>query len=123
MKIKSDPRHQKRRLIVKDLFSYSFHPNQPFCQETKEILSHKDEIDQQIAQCAPEWPVERINKVDLAILRLAIFELLLLKKEPPKVIIDEAIELAKEFGSENSPAFVNGVLGTIYEKHYEQQSQ
>lgn len=59
------------------------------------------------------WPVEKLNRIDLAILRLAIYELGN-EKIPPKVVIDEAVELAKEFGSENSSSFVNGVLGTIY---------
>lgn len=72
-----------------------------------------DFIDKEITSSAPEWPLERINKIDLAILRLAVYELLIQKKEPPKVIIDEAVELAKEFGSENSAAFINGVLGNI----------
>jgi len=61
------------------------------------------------------WPVDKLNKIDLAILRLAIYELER-KKTPPKVIIDEAVELAKEFGGENSPSFINGVLGTIYKE-------
>ncbi len=76
-------------------------------------MSNLDFIDKEITSSAPEWPLERINKIDLAILRLAVYELLIQKKEPPKVIIDEAVELAKEFGSENSAAFINGVLGNI----------
>ena len=79
-------------------------------------MKQKPAIDQYILKAAPRWPLERINKIDLAILRLAIWELCFQKKEPPKVIIDEAVELAKEFGGENSPSFVNGVLGTIYER-------
>lgn len=71
------------------------------------------EIDEIIEKCASEWPISKINKIDLAILRLAIYELAFPTKTPPKVIIDEAVELAKEFGSENSPAFINGVLGTV----------
>ena len=66
-----------------------------------------------ITQTAPEWPLDKLNKTDLAILRLAVYELTITKKEPVKVIIDEAIELAKELGSESSSSFVNGVLGTI----------
>jgi N utilization substance protein B len=57
-----------------------------------------------------------LNKIDLAILRLAVFELIIENSQPPKVIIDEAVELAKEFGSESSSKFVNGVLGTILKK-------
>ncbi|MBI1982106.1 MAG: transcription antitermination factor NusB, partial [Candidatus Levybacteria bacterium] len=62
---------------------------------------------------APEFPIGKINKVDLAVLRLAVFELLVERKEPQKVIIDEAIELAKEYGGETSPSFINGALGNI----------
>lgn len=81
-----------------------------------EVIKNSTIIDQNITESAPEWPLERINKIDLAILRLAIFELLIQKKEPPKVIIDEAVELSKEFGSESSASFVNGVLGNILKK-------
>lgn len=70
-------------------------------------------IDEKIQLAAPEWPIDKIAKIDLAILRLATYELLIEKNEPPKVIIDEAIELGKEFGNDNSAKFVNGVLGTI----------
>ena len=68
-----------------------------------------------IKKAAPTWPIEKLNKIDLAILRLAVFELEN-QQTPPKVVIDEAIELAKEFGAESSASFVNGVLGTIYKK-------
>ncbi len=66
-----------------------------------------------IAIAAPQFPPEKLNKIDLAILRLGVFELIIEQKEPQKVIIDEAVELGKEFGAENSPKFVNGVLGAI----------
>lgn len=75
-------------------------------------------IDPLIETAAPEWPLPKLNPIDLAILRLATFELLIDKKAPLKVIIDEAIELAKEFGSSGSPAFINGALGKIV-KNYE----
>jgi len=116
LKTSSDPRHQKRRETVMSLFSFSFHDNQPLEETTKKILENKEILDKEITSCAPEWPLLRINKIDLAILRLAFFELLIQKKEPAKVIIDEAVELAKEFGSENSAPFVNGVLGNILKK-------
>lgn len=116
MKTRSDPRHQKRREAVQLLFSYFFHPKQPLNPLAAKILGQKQELDQEILEAAPEWPLQRINKIDLAILQLAVFELLIQKKEPPKVIIDEAVELAKEFGSESSPAFINGVLGHILKK-------
>lgn len=119
MKTKSDPRHQRRREIIKYLFSYSFQKDQPLNKPAEEVIGNLRQIDEEIAAAAPEWPLERINKIDLAILRLAVFELLVQKTEPPKVIIDEAVELAKEFGAESSSAFVNGVLGNILKKYYE----
>ena len=113
MKTSSDPRHLKRRKIVRKLFSYSF-TNKPMEDtEIDEILPHLKSIDDYIRLAAPEWPIEKINRIDLAILRLAVYELKIVKKEPPKVIIDEAVELAKEFGSEASSSFINGTLGTL----------
>ncbi|MBI3577592.1 transcription antitermination factor NusB [Candidatus Gottesmanbacteria bacterium] len=102
MKTALDPRHQHRIDRMQELFAQSFQP-----------ITQNQSIDRTIGAAAPEWPVDKIAKIDLAILRLAVYELLVEKKEPPKVIIDEAIELAKTFGNEASPAFVNGVLGTI----------
>lgn len=93
------------------LFSSSFRPTHD--DEIAPIVRSLDTIDKAITIAAPEWPIEKIAKIDVAILRLSVYELLIQKKEPPKVIIDEAIELAKEFGNEKSPKFVNGVLGTI----------
>jgi len=112
MKNPLDPRHKKRQKTVEDLFKQSFH-NQPIDRETKKILANLGAVDNNIKKAAPEFPIDKINKVDLAILRLAIFELVIEKKEPPKVIIDEAIELAKEYGGETSPSFINGALGNI----------
>lgn len=114
MKTKSDPRHLRRIKVVKDLFAYSFHPKQKHDLMVKSILDNTVAIDGFIAKSAPEWPIEKISKIDLAILRNAVYELMVEKKEPPKVIIDEAVELGKEFGNDSSPRFINGVLGTIY---------
>lgn len=111
MKSASDPRHKLRRKIVKQLFANEF-AKQQTSLVTKQIINRSVEIDAIIIKAAPEWPIEKINKVDLAILRLAIWELLQ-KKVPQKAVIDEAVELAKEYGSESSSSFVNGVLGTI----------
>lgn len=113
MKTAFDPRHKKRQKLVEELFRLDFYSKQRINQAVKKILSHKDFIDKSIEKAAPEFPAEKINKIDLAILRLATYELLIEKKEPPKVIIDEAIELAKEYGGETSPSFVNGALGKI----------
>src|SRR3989338_10240924 len=112
MKNPLDPRHKKRQKIVEDLFRQSFH-DQPIDKETKKILTNLKVIDSNIKKAAPQFPIEKINRVDLAILRLAIFELVIEKKEPPKVVLDAAIELAKEYGGEASPPFINGALGNI----------
>jgi transcription antitermination protein NusB len=113
MKAKHDPRHQNRRDIVQQLFAESFTMQPQHDDETKEILAMTPHLDSIIQAAAPTWPIDKINKIDLAILRLAVYEL---EKEqtPPKVIIDEAVELAKEFGAESSPPFVNGVLATVF---------
>ncbi len=79
------------------------------------VIRHKEEIDRKIESFAPAWPLDQIPAVDRNILRLAIFELLFCEEEavPVKVAINEAVELAKKFGSESSPRFVNGVLGSV----------
>jgi N utilization substance protein B len=79
------------------------------------VIRHKIEIDRKIESFAPTWPIDQIPTVDRNILRLAIFELLFDEGAavPVKVAINEAVELAKKFGSESSPRFVNGVLGSV----------
>ena len=100
MKTPLDPRHKKRITQVSSLFASSFIPG----------FTHPD--DEHIKSAAPEWPLTKINRIDLAILRCATAELLH-SDTPPKVVIDEAVEIAKTYGAENSPSFINGVLGTI----------
>lgn len=78
------------------------------------VLKHQDDIDAKIAPAAPEWPVDQIAKIDKIVLRIGVYELTIKHDVPPKVAINEAVELAKAFGGENSSKFVNGVLGTIY---------
>lgn len=97
---------------MQKLFSYSF-KGDPVDANIAPIVSQLSDIDAKISHAAPEWPIDKVAKIDLAILRLATFELTESKSEPPKVIIDEAIELAKSFGNEKSPMFINGVLGSI----------
>lgn len=82
------------------------------------IIGKQSELDQIIVKAAPEWPIERISPVDRNILRLGLYELLFAdrKEVPAKVAINEAIELAKQFGGENSSRFVNGVLGAVYKE-------
>ena len=77
------------------------------------VGTHQVELDTLIGRYAPEWPVEQIALIDRNILRLAIFEILLRNDTPVKVAINEAVELAKEFGSDSSGRFVNGVLGSL----------
>ena len=85
-----------------------------FARELVEgVTAHRPDIDQRIHRAAPAWPLEQMPKVDISILRLAIFEILFDNRTPLKAAINEAVELAKEYGGENSPRFVNGVLGAI----------
>ncbi len=82
------------------------------------VKKHLSEIDKIIEKAAPEWPIDQINIVDRNILRIGLYELLYGKPKevPPKVAINEAIELAKTFGGESSGRFINGVLGTVYKE-------
>lgn len=133
MKSKKDPRHEARRIALSVLFGWSFlskNLNQ-LKELAKEVVGDKEfdkeladtliegvtknieTIDQIVKATAPEWPLTQIARIDLACLRIAVFELYIAQEVPHKVAIDEAIELAKEFGSEQSGKFVNGVLGTI----------
>ncbi|NTU46791.1 transcription antitermination factor NusB [Candidatus Roizmanbacteria bacterium] len=113
-----DPRHEMRLKVVQNLFAKSFtqlKDNVPYpeVEITNAIFSHLEEIDKLISQYAPKYPLDRIAKTDLAILRLSIYELVIEPKEPMKVVINEAVELAKEFGGDRSYAFVNAVLGSV----------
>ncbi len=115
----TDPRHAKRAALMQALFAHTFEladqqmvEDEALLAEIQAILADLPKIDAQIAEYAPERPLVEINKVDLAILRLIIFESLA-QKTPTKVLINEAVELAKEFGTDSSPKFVNGVLGKL----------
>ena len=88
--------------------------NTAFAQKlVSSVIQNKEEIDQHIRKFAPAWPIEQLSVVDRNILRLAIFEVLLDNDMPVKVAINEAVELAKTFGSDNSSKFINGVLGSV----------
>lgn len=80
------------------------------------VLEKRDIIDSMIEKAAPEWPINQINMVDRNVLRLGIYELIFSDPNavPPKVAINEAIEVAKSFGSDSSGRFINGVLGTVF---------
>ena len=137
MKTPNDPRHQSRVLVLQRLFSDDFMELQRethTIDDLKEIdeiekydltlyeqlyngvLEKRVQIDEMIVKFAPQWPVDQIKKVDLEVLRIAIFEGFIEKLTPPKVAIDEGIELAKAFGGSTSDKFVNGVLGAIFDK-------
>lgn len=79
----------------------------------KGVAAKQNELDDILQPIAPEWPLKQISRVDLMVLRLGAYELLHSPETPPKVVINEAIELAKSFGGDNSSKFVNGVLGTV----------
>lgn len=76
-----------------------------------------DKLDEVIQPIAPEWPISQIARMDRLILRIGTYELLMDKSVPPKVVINEAVELAKAFGGDNSSKFINGVLGTVLRQH------
>lgn len=79
------------------------------------VLNRVAELDELLRPLAPEWPLEQIARIDRAVLRIGLYELMFSEESvPPKVVINEAVELAKAFGSDNSGKFVNGVLGTAY---------
>jgi transcription antitermination protein NusB len=134
-------RHLSRSIVLQALFEWDlnaiekkdvidvldrnieeFAPNKtdrPFMEKLLNgVLGKQPELDLVITKAAPEWPIERISPVDRNILRLGLFELLFAERSevPAKVAINEAIELAKQFGGENSSRFVNGVLGAVYKE-------
>ena len=113
MKTSQDPRHQKRQHIVQLLFAQSFSTLQPKDKLIQPIFDNLALIDSTIVTIAPEFPIDKINKINLSILRLAVYEILIEKDAPHKVIIDEAIELGKEYGGDSAPAFINGALGKL----------
>lgn len=117
-----DPRHKKRIKTVQNLFVLTFKNvgnNLPYPEDemTKAIQKSLNLVDQHIQKYAPKFPINKIAKIDLSILRLSTYELLIKKEEPAKVIIDEAVEIAHEFGGDKSYAFVNAILGKIYNEN------
>jgi len=137
MKRSTDPRHLARVLALQKLFMRYFPKNEFVTEDVsvkdltgingiKEydknlyeeivtgVITNIDEIDKMITKHAPQWTIQQMKLVDLLILRIAISEAFFSKITPPKVAIDEAIEMAKDFGGQVSGKFVNGVLGAIY---------
>lgn len=82
------------------------------------VAEQENKLDAQLQPIAPEWPIDQIARMDRVVLRMGLYELLHNDDVPPKVVINEAVELAKSFGGENSSKFINGVLGTVMRKHY-----
>ena len=147
MKNPNDPRHMARIMAIQKLYLDQFNEAEGTSTEqfsTKELKALGDisdynaelyksivdgipvaleEINKIITKYAPQWPIDQIKKVDLQILRVALFEGFIGKVTPPKVAIDEAIELAKELGGNSSDKFINGVLGAIYEKTKKESKQ
>jgi N utilization substance protein B len=133
-------RHLSRSIAMQSLYEWDFYDKKADLKEIVErnikefgpglketnfvwqlidgVLDHLKEIDKIIEKAAPERPLDQIGIIERNVLRIGIFELLYAKKEevPPKVAINEAIELAKSFGGENSGKFVNGVLGTVFKQ-------
>ena len=125
-------RHPARRVALQTLFEIDFSRGDPkdtwnrgafragltedaasFAWDLVEgVLAHRKELDVEIAALAPEFPIDQMAKIDKNVLRIALYELRVAEDAPVGVIIDEAVELAKLFGSETAPKFVNGVLAT-----------
>lgn len=145
MKTQHDPRHQSRIIAIQKLFEMHFQteelnsdiPLEEIAEESeiekydkklaikliKGVVGKVEEIDNIIAQYATERPLDQLSRTDYQILRLAVFEGFLGQITPPKVAIDEAIELAKEFGGEVSGKFINGVLGKLYENTFKKEEK
>jgi len=112
-----DQRHQRRIVLMQSLFAYGFTDQQAdldpkILVDIRAILAESPEVDVLLMRAAPERPLSEINQLDLAILRLIMFESRH-KKTPKKVLLNEAVELAKTYGSDSSPKFVNAVLGSL----------
>ena len=132
-------RHFARTLAMQSLFEWDFKNKEEDLQEIVKrhieqsgqrgkdsefvhqlvdgVVEHLVKIDEIIVKNAPEWPMEQISLVDRNVLRLGVYELMFLKEVPPKVAINEAVELAKSFGGESSGKFLNGVLGTLFKEN------
>ncbi|MDQ3098444.1 MAG: transcription antitermination protein NusB [bacterium] len=118
MKSRNDPRHQRREHLIQILFEWEFRKNSEDIAELQPIIDNLGLIDTYIRAAAPQWPLDQIAPVDLAILRHGVWEMLFAEQElPEKVVLDESIELAKEYGGDSSPSFINGVLGTVLKDH------
>lgn len=114
MQVSTDPRHIKRQEYLQILFQWDFRHHEVQNPVVKKIIENISAVDAAIQKQATLWKIDEMAKIDVAILRLAVWELLF-EKTPKKTAIDEAIELAKEYGNEKSASFISGVLGRIYD--------
>lgn len=139
-------RHLLRTIVMQSLYEWDFYSRatdrlpefaaknlEEFAKDAEDtdyvadtlqgVMEHVEEIDQILTKAAPEWPLDQITMVDRNILRLGIFELVYSREIPPKVAINEAINLGKTFGGKSSGRFINGVLGTVYRELVEPREQ
>ncbi|MBC8282451.1 MAG: transcription antitermination factor NusB [Nitrospinae bacterium] len=127
-------RRAARELALKFLYQTEFNPESPdselvaFCERAnaseeilnftqaliRKLLLHEKEVDALLKKISSNWPPDRMAVIDKNILRLGICELLFDSTTPPKVVINEAVEIAKKFGTEESPDFINGILDKIF---------
>jgi transcription antitermination protein NusB len=107
--------HQPEETLARQFESYPLSAEvKNFAEElVNGVLSHKEKIDKTINDTAPAFPIDQLAVIDRNVLRLAIYEILIDNKVPVRAAINEAVELAKDFGGENSPKFINGVLGSV----------
>lgn len=109
------PKSAVAEIKKRNIDNYNEDADSQYIDETIQgVQKNQKEIDDQITKAAPEWPLEQIASIDKTILRIAIYEILFSDDVPPKVAINEAVELGKTFGGQNSSKFINGVLGTVY---------
>ncbi len=133
-------RHLARTCVMQTIFNIEFHDQDPretldivldefapkltekeFAYQTLDgVLDKKDDILQIISKFAPEWPIEKIAKIDRAILEIGVYEIVFSSEVPPVVAINEAVEIAKEYGDHSSPKFINGVLSNVMKKYHEE---
>lgn len=119
--------HDFAEILERNMEEFAFGVDEPefAWRIAKGVIENLEEIDSVIEESAPEWPLDQISIVDRNALRIGLYELLYADKEevPPKVAINEAIEVAKNYGGINSHKFVNGVLGTVYREMEEGEDQ
>jgi N utilization substance protein B len=110
-----DKKFQLAQVLQRNISRYSQTiEDQSFIERlVKGVDTNSDELDKTLQPIAPEWPIDQIARMDRIVLRMGLYELLYETKTPPKVVINEAVELAKAFGGDNSSKFINGVLGTV----------